>query len=148
MRAAAVAGKKFSVRRHIVVDRPLVARELIPGSRTAVDLIARQPERSAAWRLQIVPNRLAVGAKELVAADFSVHRAMVDLSQMGTVGVDQPGSIHEMPGPFVAEHDLTRIGRRTLQMIQPIVTAMNDLFFAGGNVDRKHHHRRAGRPRP
>src|SRR5439155_17711141 len=64
---AAVAAEELAIVRHIEVDRPLVALQMVPSPFTIHDVVAGEPEIFAARRLQIVPNHLAVGAPEFMS---------------------------------------------------------------------------------
>ena len=57
------------------------------------------------------------------------------------VGADGPDAVHLVPRPFVAEHQQVRIGGRKLQMIQPVVAAVEIFHFAGLKVVEKQFHR-------
>ena len=58
----------------------------------------------------------------------------------------EPHAIDKVPRPFVAEHDLLRVGRRALQVVEPVVAAVNHFRLAAGDVDRVQHHGQAGGP--
>ena len=53
------------------------------------------------------------------------------LVMSGAVGADGPDAVDLVPGTFVAEHQQAGIGGRELQVIQPVVCAMDVLHFAG-----------------
>src|SRR5438132_13523208 len=72
---ADITGKELSVRRNVEMNRPFIALEMIPCAPAGFDFIARDPEILATWRLQIIPDRAAIAAEELVAGDFHVHCA-------------------------------------------------------------------------
>ena len=99
----AVTAEQLSIARYVEMDRPLVALEMIPGSFSGIDVVARQPEDFAARCLQVVPNGAAVVTPELVPGDFHRDGAVVNLGQTAAVAADSPDSIHLMPRPFVTQ---------------------------------------------
>ena len=66
------------------------------------DVDPGQPEHLALRRLEVVPDRAAVGAEELVAGDLHLHLPRVPHRQRRAVGPDRPDSIQLVPRPFVA----------------------------------------------
>src|SRR5579859_5258046 len=59
---SAIPCKKFPVGRDIKVDRPFITLKVVPHSFSAGDHISRQPEVFSSRRLQVIPNRLPIGA--------------------------------------------------------------------------------------
>ena len=53
----------------------------------------------------------------------------------GTVGADGPRAVVEVPRALVAEEDLERIGGRALEVIGPVVFAVDDAEGAGDGVE-------------
>jgi hypothetical protein len=49
-----------------------------------------------------------------------------------------------MPGAFVTEHEERWICGRKLNVIEPVVAAMNDVCFAGGDFEREEQVRQFG----
>src|SRR5437764_11547517 len=82
---AAIAAEQLSVPGHIEVDRPLVALQMIPGSRTCLDVVACYPEVFSARSLEVVPESLAIDAPELVSENFHCHRARMDFGDLAAV---------------------------------------------------------------
>ncbi|KAG5725554.1 hypothetical protein E4T56_gene5987, partial [Termitomyces sp. T112] len=138
---SAIAGKQFEVRRLVIMHRPLVAFQMIPCALARPHIIARKPEDLPPRRLQIVPDRLAIGRKELMARDLIVHGPRVDQFLARAVGADGPDAVHLVPGPFVAIHDQARIGRRELHMVEPVIAGHDGLALAGDDLVGKDLHR-------
>src|SRR5215469_14049328 len=95
--------EELSIARHVEMDRPLVAVQMIPGPFSRVDVVARQPEYLAARSLQVVPDRAAVVTPELVPGDFHRHGARVDLGKSAAVAADGPDAVHLVPRSFMAQ---------------------------------------------
>src|SRR5215831_16694365 len=55
-RIAAITAEEAAVARHVEMDRPLVALEMIPGAFSRADVVARQPENLATGPLQVIPD--------------------------------------------------------------------------------------------
>ena len=70
-----------------------------------------------------------------MAGDFVGDGSLVNQAQTGTVGVNVPDTIDEMPRTFVTEHEERWSGGRKLHVIKPIVAAMNDVRFPGGDIE-------------
>ena len=121
--------------RLIIMDRPLVAIDMIPLPPPRGDLIARQPEDFPARRLQIIPDPGAIGREELMARNFHVHDPLVDQLLATAVGADRPDPVDLVPRPFVAIHDEAGVRRRKLDMVEPIRRSDDDLPLAGADVD-------------
>ena len=115
----------------VVVHRPVVALDVIPARAVPSGLGRRQPELLAARSLQVVPDGLAVDVEELVAGDLHVHGASVH-----EPAARPPSRIVQMrstrcQGPSWQYISALRIGRRELQVIQPVGRAMDDFLLAG-----------------
>src|SRR5258708_27417577 len=108
-RSAAVAGEQLSIGRYVEVYGPFLAVEVVPGAMARGEVHARKPEHRALGSLQVVPDRLAVGAEEFVARYFHVHGAFVHEPQAGAIGSDGPDAVVKVPRTFVAEHDDVRV---------------------------------------
>jgi len=134
---AAVAGKQRVVGRNIEMHAPFVPLQMIPGAFAGFDIAARDPEILAARRLQIIPDGFSVGAPEFVAGDFHHHRALVDEFQIRAVGADGPDAVELVPRAFVAEHEQVRVGRRKLQVAEPVRVGGADVCLAGREVVEK-----------
>jgi hypothetical protein len=138
---AAIAGEELAVGRNLEVYGPVIAFDLVPGA-AAHRRHAGEPEDLAARSLQVVPDGLAVDVEELVARDLHVHRALVHELRL-TAEPQHPDAIDAMPRTFVAVHQQAGVGRRELQVSQPVRRFEDDLLFAGARVDREHLHRNA-----
>ena len=78
--------------------------------------------------------------------DLHVHGPLVQQSGWTAIRPDGPRAVVEVPRTFVAEENLLRVSRRALQVIRPIVLAVNHAEFARLGVYRVNHLRRTGRP--
>ena len=121
---------------------------MLAGDRVAdplarFDVHAREPELLAPRRLQVVPDPLAVVAEELVAGDLVLHRPPVHQPKLLAVGADRPDAVHLVPGALVAEEDAVRVGRRRLQVVEPLGRVVHLLRLAGLDVGDDHRHRLA-----
>src|SRR5260370_16438519 len=94
------------------MHRPLLALQLVLNSFPRGDVNAGEPKIGRTRRLQIVPDRLAIGAKEFVAKDFPIHESRVHLLEAAAVAPDRPNAIAEVPGSLVANENLIRLSRR------------------------------------
>jgi hypothetical protein len=83
----------------------------------------------------------SVLAKKLMPGDLHIHRSRVDLLEIAPVRADRPNAIDLMPGPFVAKHYQGWIGRRHLNVVQPIGRGMEGLNLAALDIDRIERHR-------
>ena len=82
-----------------------------------------------------------------MAFDLHVHRALVqEAGWRGTVGADRPRAVVKVPRAFVAEKNLERIGGRTLEVVRPVVFAMDDAEGAGFELYSVDHFWGAGGP--
>src|ERR1019366_7232996 len=108
---AAIAAEQLPVARHVEVNGPLVALQVVPGPLARLDVVACQPEDLAAGSLQVVPHNLAVVAPELVPEYLHRHGGGMDLGYVTAVRAYGPQPIHLVPRTFVAEHQQRRVGR-------------------------------------
>src|SRR5437763_1878027 len=104
---------------------------------TALPIPARQRERHSSLDLQIVPADLAIAAEEFVPCDLTLHRALVDSLYGSRLGVDRPDPVHEMPRPFMTEHQQVRVAGRELDMIEPGVLLVERPELARLDMDRE-----------
>jgi hypothetical protein len=84
--------------------------------------------------LKVVPDPFPVVAEELVPGDLVGHRPLVQEPETGAVGPDCPDPVHLVPGPFVAEEQAVRVGRRRLQVVEPLRRVVNLPGGAGLDV--------------
>src|SRR5436190_3421631 len=129
------------------MDGPLVAFDGVAEfwrEPPYVGCYACKVEFFATRDLEVEPDGFAVRAPEFVAGNFVGDGAFVNQTQAGAVGADVPDAIDEMPGTFVTEHEERRICGRELNVIEPVVAAMNEIRFAGGNFEREEEMRQLG----
>src|SRR5438270_14019181 len=97
---SAVAAEQLPIARHVEVDGPFVARQVIPTPVTGIHLVSCDPKILAARRLQVVPDCLAVGTPEFVSEDLHLHGPSVNLFDVAAVCTNGPNAIHFVPWPF------------------------------------------------
>src|SRR6185503_5959976 len=73
LRTTAIAGEQLAVGGCVVMNRPVLTLNLVPGEPAACDVVTSEPEHLRLRRLQVIPDRLAVRAEKLVAPDFHLH---------------------------------------------------------------------------
>src|SRR5882672_5075411 len=103
---------------------PFVPLQVIPRALARCDLVAREPEVLAPGRLKVVPDGLAVRAEEFVPGNLHVHRTPVNPGEPAAVGAGGPDAIDFVPGALVAEQDEIRVGRRELDVVEPVRRTM------------------------
>jgi len=130
-----IAAEQRAITRDVEVDRPFVTLEVIPGSMFRVQVVTRQPKIFTARRLQVIPNRTAVGTPEFVTGDFHLHRALVDECIVAAIRMDCPDAVYFVPRALVTKHKQAGIGVRKEQMIDPIGAVKQRLHRAGAQVE-------------
>ena len=96
----------------------------------------------AAGKMELVEQRLAVGAPPFVAGDLHLHRALMDQLILRAVGADGPDAVHHLPGALVAIQQQGRIGGRKLQVVQPIGAVLQQgRHFSRPQINGEHRHR-------
>ena len=110
------------------MHRPVLAGDRVAKALAGLDVHARQPELLGARRLQVVPDPLAVVAEELVARDLVAQGPPVQELQPRAVRADGPGPVHLVPGALVTEKQAARVGRRRLQVVEPLGRVVDPLW--------------------
>src|SRR5262249_34329964 len=104
VRASAVAGEELPVGRGVEMHRPTFALHSVLDLFALRNVVSGQPEFLRCRRLQVVPDGFAVGAEELMAGDFHLHRSGMNLLQPRPVRANRPDAVDFVPWPFVTEH--------------------------------------------
>src|ERR1700694_5228148 len=94
---ASVTAKQCPILSDIEMNGPFIALQVIPGAIVSSDVIAGQPEVFSARRLEIVPDRAAIGAPELVSRNLHRHRPRMNQSVAGAVGMNGPEAVDLVP---------------------------------------------------
>ena len=102
-----------------------------------LDVHSRQPEDARLGRLQIIPDRLAVVAKEFVPGNFHGHGSRVHEAVAGAIGADRPDAIYLIPRAFVTIQNQRWVGGRALVVIEIVGHGHETADRAGFNVHGK-----------
>jgi len=95
--------------------------------------------------MELIENRLAIGAPPFVAGDLHFHLAAMHELVVRTVGANRPDAVDEPPMSLVAIEEKGRIGRGKLQVIEPVRVVFEQAGqLAGAQIDREHRHRQLG----
>jgi hypothetical protein len=70
----------------------------------------------------------------------------MNLTQLGTVDSNSPDAVDFVPGPLVAKHQQGGIGRRELNVVEPVRARVKRPNLSAADVDREEPHRPASQP--